>query len=259
MGQRGINQVKTKSLKVDSSDFFKIDFASEQTGGKNKITVNEESGNITASVSDIKLTRSKISFETDGLQNKEIKKAKLKITIPAEDLEGIGESEMYLQFFNGSCKTGTKKQKSFSCGSSRVAVSTKGALEQNKSSNSTIENIISSLNPKEDVELELNLDKVQISEMISKYNQIDLILKISNDIDKLKPRNGENYINLQKNNVKLEVEYYKESKKEIDLTKDNFVQNHTYTDQEFDSESGLMYYNSRYYDPELKRFTSVDP
>ena len=33
---------------------------------------------------------------------------------------------------------------------------------------------------------------------------------------------------------------------------------HTYTDQEKDSETGLMYYNARYYDPELKRFTSVD-
>jgi len=32
-----------------------------------------------------------------------------------------------------------------------------------------------------------------------------------------------------------------------------------YTDQERDSETGLMYYDSRYYSPELKRFTSVDP
>jgi len=32
-----------------------------------------------------------------------------------------------------------------------------------------------------------------------------------------------------------------------------------YTDQYRDDESGLMYYNSRYYDTDLKRFTSIDP
>jgi len=33
----------------------------------------------------------------------------------------------------------------------------------------------------------------------------------------------------------------------------------TFTDQEKDDESGLMYYGARYYDPVIGRFTSVDP
>ena len=37
------------------------------------------------------------------------------------------------------------------------------------------------------------------------------------------------------------------------------VNDYTYTDQYFDSETALLYMNARYYDPELKRFTSVDP
>ncbi len=36
-------------------------------------------------------------------------------------------------------------------------------------------------------------------------------------------------------------------------------QSYSYTGREFDSESGLMYYRSRYYDPRMGRFLSIDP
>ncbi|MFH1721313.1 MAG: RHS repeat-associated core domain-containing protein, partial [Candidatus Altiarchaeota archaeon] len=34
---------------------------------------------------------------------------------------------------------------------------------------------------------------------------------------------------------------------------------YTYTGQESDKETGLMYYGARYYNPEIRRFTSPDP
>jgi RHS repeat-associated protein len=46
---------------------------------------------------------------------------------------------------------------------------------------------------------------------------------------------------------------------EVENTTGTRQHDYTYTDQESDSESSLMYYNSRYYNPELKRFTSPDP
>jgi len=38
-----------------------------------------------------------------------------------------------------------------------------------------------------------------------------------------------------------------------------FDSDYTYTDQELDTESGLMYYGARYYDPVIGRFVSIDP
>jgi RHS repeat-associated protein len=37
------------------------------------------------------------------------------------------------------------------------------------------------------------------------------------------------------------------------------AEKHGYTDQELDAETGLMYYNARYYSPELRRFVAADP
>jgi len=39
----------------------------------------------------------------------------------------------------------------------------------------------------------------------------------------------------------------------------NYKNPYKYTGKELDGESGLYYYEARYYDPELKRFTSIDP
>ena len=39
----------------------------------------------------------------------------------------------------------------------------------------------------------------------------------------------------------------------------NFATRHTYTDQESDEETGMLYYGARYYNSDLGRFTQVDP
>jgi RHS repeat-associated protein len=65
-------------------------------------------------------------------------------------------------------------------------------------------------------------------------------------------KQGEVTSQIQYNPFGSEIENEKENQKE----KSN---SYTYTDQEKDSETGLMYYDSRYYNPDISRFISIDP
>jgi len=55
-----------------------------------------------------------------------------------------------------------------------------------------------------------------------------------------------------------QYEYEAFGRMATDIGTGSFETNYTYTNQEFDPESGLFYYNARYYNPRLGRFLSRD-
>ncbi|OGY75451.1 MAG: hypothetical protein A2550_03625 [Candidatus Jacksonbacteria bacterium RIFOXYD2_FULL_43_21] len=59
--------------------------------------------------------------------------------------------------------------------------------------------------------------------------------------------------------VVQKLDYYPFGSERVNEKVGAFQTHFTFTDQEKDDESGLMYYGARYYDPVIGRFTSVDP
>src|SRR3989339_891388 len=55
------------------------------------------------------------------------------------------------------------------------------------------------------------------------------------------------------------LDYFPFGSERVNEKVGGFQTHFTFTDQEKDAESGLMYYGARYYDPVIGRFTSVDP
>jgi RHS repeat-associated protein len=60
-------------------------------------------------------------------------------------------------------------------------------------------------------------------------------------------------------NVVQKLDYYPFGSERVNEKTGDFDTHFTYTDQEKDKETGLMYYGARYYDAEVGRFTQVDP
>src|SRR3989339_566523 len=59
--------------------------------------------------------------------------------------------------------------------------------------------------------------------------------------------------------VVQKLDYLPFGSERVNVKTSGFDTRFTFTDQEKDDESGLMYYGARYYNPVIGRFTSVDP
>ena len=59
--------------------------------------------------------------------------------------------------------------------------------------------------------------------------------------------------------IEQKLDYLPFGAERVSIKADGFDTRFTYTDQEKDAESGLLYYGARYYDPVIGRFTQMDP
>jgi len=59
--------------------------------------------------------------------------------------------------------------------------------------------------------------------------------------------------------IEQKLDYLPFGAERVNVKADGFDTHFTYTDQEKDGESGLLYYGARYYDPVIGRFTQMDP